>query len=211
MKKYVLLDWDGNLAKTLDIWLSACRAAIEKQGIYKTDEEIGSSFGKFTDHMKQWNVPNIEQAIVDADNIAKKELPEVELYPDALLVLEKLKKRGHKLALVTTSPHENILQLIEKHGLTRIFDVLVAADDVENHKPHPEPLELAIQKLDGNKRDAIMVGDSDKDLGAAKNAGIDSVLFYPNEHKKFYDIKKLREFKPTHVISDFNDLLDITA
>ena len=32
MKQFILLDWDGNLAKTLDIWLNACRAPLEKRG-----------------------------------------------------------------------------------------------------------------------------------------------------------------------------------
>lgn len=74
MKQYVLLDWDGNLAKTLDIWLVACRAAVEKQGISKTDEEIGASFGQFGQHMEMWGVQNIDQAIADADAIAKKRI-----------------------------------------------------------------------------------------------------------------------------------------
>jgi HAD superfamily hydrolase (TIGR01509 family) len=211
MKKYVLLDWDGNLAKTLDIWLKACRMAIENQEVYKSDEEIGSSFGKFADHLEAWGVPNLNKAIDDADTIAKQELPQVELYPDALYVLEELKQRGHKLALVTTSPHENIWHLLEKHHLTEVFDVLVAADDVKNHKPHPEPLETALIRLGGTKDQAIMIGDSDKDIGAANNAGIDSILFYPNEHKKFYDIEKLKELKPTHVVSDFKKIIDIIS
>lgn len=45
-----------------------------------------------------------------------------------------------------------------------------------------------------------MIGDSDKDLGAARNFGIDSVLFYPAEHKKFYDLEKLKELEPTYFL-----------
>lgn len=211
MKKYILLDWDGNLAKTLDIWLHACKQAIETQGIVKTDEEIGSSFGQFSRHMEEWGVPNIEQAINMADEIAKKELPEVELYPDALFVLSTLKTKGKKLALITTSPHENIEILLLKYDLLDTFDVIVAGDDTKNHKPHPEPLEKALSQLGGTKKEAVMIGDSDKDLGAAENAEVDSILFYPDEHKKFYDLKKLKKHNPTYVVNDFKQVIELVG
>ncbi len=54
-----------------------------------------------------------------------------------------------------------------------------------------------------------MIGDSDKDLGAANNFGIDSVLFYPPEHKKFYDIEKLKKLRPTYIVSDLRQILEI--
>lgn len=52
-----------------------------------------------------------------------------------------------------------------------------------------------------------MVGDSSSDIIAAQNAGVDSVLFFPTEHAKFYDIKKLIALKPTHTIKDFRDIV----
>ena len=53
-----------------------------------------------------------------------------------------------------------------------------------------------------------MIGDSDKDLGAARNFGIDSILFYPDEHRKFYNLEKLKELEPTFIIEDFKTILD---
>ena len=38
----------------------------------------------------------------------------------------------------------------------------------------------------------------------------DSVLFYPPEHKKFYDLEKLKELEPTYIFDDFKDVLTIT-
>lgn len=54
--KYILLDWDGNLARTLDIWLRACREVLARRGIQKTDIEIAESFGKFAEYMTVWGV-----------------------------------------------------------------------------------------------------------------------------------------------------------
>ncbi len=204
---YILLDWDGNLAKTLDIWLDATKAVLRAHGISKTDTEVGASFGKMTEHFLEWGIVDPEAAYLEADKIAKRLLPEVELYPDALYVLEELRRAGKAIALITTSPHENIAHLLDKHGMKRYFDVIIAGDDVTHHKPHHEPLEMALVALGGNKEDAVMIGDSDKDVGAARNYGVDSILFFPEAHHKFYDYGKIKALKPTHIVEDFKDIL----
>lgn len=209
MKKYILLDWDGNLAKTLDIWLDAFRVALEKRGLKLSDAEIAASFGSFTQYMEAWGVKDVDEAMEEADTLARQSIPNVELYPDALEVLEALHNDGKQLALITTSPHQNIQHLLEKYNMVRLFQVIVSGDDVTHHKPHPEPLEKALELLGGNKQDAIMIGDSDKDLGAAQNAGVDSILFYPPEHKKFYSMADLKLHNPTHIVKDFREILQI--
>lgn len=207
--KYILLDWDGNLAKTLDIWLDACRIALEKRGVYKSDEEISASFGQFTKYMQEWGITDIEQTITDADVVAKAKLPSVELYPDALEVLQKLHESSHALALITTSSRENVEHLLESHSIANFFQAIVAGDESENHKPHPEPLEKGLELLGGDKESAVMIGDSDKDLGAAQNFGIDSILFYPKEHERFYNLDDLKQHNPTHIVEDFREILDL--
>lgn len=205
---YFLLDWDGNLAKTLDIWLDAIRIVLKNRGIHKNDSELGESIGLFVQYMKDWGVIDPETALEEADHIAKKKLPEVELYPDALTVLDELKKRSKSIALITTSPHENVGHLLIKHDIERYFDAIVGGDDTTLHKPHPEPLEMALELLSGTKERAIMIGDSDKDILAAKNFGIDSGLFFPAEHEKFYDYKKLKSLNPTFTFENFCRVLD---
>lgn len=207
--KYILLDWDGNLAKTLDVWLDACRIALEKRDVYKSDEEIAESFGQFTKYMQAWGIKDVERTILDADAEAKKELPQVELYPDALEVLQKLHSDGYKLALITTSHRGNVEHLLKSHSIDHFFSAIVAGDEVEHHKPHPEPLEKGLELLGGDKASAIMIGDTDKDVGAANNLGIDSILFYPKEHEKFYDLVELKKHNPTYIIEDFRALLDL--
>lgn len=207
--KYILLDWDGNLAKTLDIWLEAFREVLESQGIHKSDNEIAMSFGQFPKYAENWGVADGEQAMQDTDAIAKQRLPKVDLYPDALEVLQKLHETGRKLALISTSHRHNITDLLTSHAIDGYFDAIVSGDETTNHKPHPEPLEIGLKLLGGSKATAVMIGDSDKDLGAAQNAGIDSILFYPEEHKKFYDLEELKSHNPTHIVEDFKEILMI--
>jgi pyrophosphatase PpaX len=207
--KYILLDWDGNLAKTLDIWLEAYREVLVSRGFDIPDKKISASFGDFLSQMQKWGVQDPEQAFKETDVIARRRLPDVELYPDALEVLIKLDDSNKKLALITTSPHANIGHLLQKYDIARLFTSVVAGDDVAHHKPHPEPLEKALKELGGNKQSAVMIGDSDKDIEAASNFGIDSILFYPPEHNKFYDFEALKLLGPTHIVDDFRKILDL--
>jgi phosphoglycolate phosphatase-like HAD superfamily hydrolase len=72
-------------------------------------------------------------------------------------------------------------------------------------------LEIAINEFKATKSDTIMIGDSDKDIGAANNVGIDSVLFFPPEHTHYYDLEEFKNFKPTYIVDDFKKVLDIVG
>ncbi|MGZ6004907.1 MAG: HAD family hydrolase [Candidatus Saccharimonadales bacterium] len=210
--QYILLDWDGNLAKTLDVWLEACRIPLEKRGLKLSDTEIAASFGIFEEQVKKWGLAAEVDTIADeADEIAALKLSHVELYPDALEVLGRLKELGKLTAVVTTSMHSQIKDALSNHNMLGLFDAIIAWDDTTNHKPHAEPIEKALEALGGSKEQAIMVGDTEKDILAGQNAGIDTVLYYPAEHTKFYNYDKLVSHSPTHVIEDFRKLIDIVG
>lgn len=209
MKQYILLDWDGNLAKTLDVWLIAVRITLEKRDIHLADKEIAQCFGKVLEKFPEWGVTDMDDAITEMDHEAHIRMPDVELYPDALFVLEALKKDGKKLALISTSLRANLQKVLDKYDMHYLFDVVMGWEDSKEHKPHPEPLEKALQKLGGTKAKAIMIGDTDNDIVAANRAGIDSILFYPPEHETYYVKDEFVATKPTHVVEDFRQVLDI--
>ncbi|HJP96660.1 MAG TPA: HAD-IIIA family hydrolase [Candidatus Saccharimonadales bacterium] len=209
--QYILLDWDGNLAKTLDIWLAALKAPLIKRGLSFADEEIGANFTIFKERMESLGITDVDAMIAEADEIATREVPNVELYPDAITTLEALHKAGKKIALVTTSRHDQIAPLLAKYELQGWFDEVVCGDDVSHHKPHPGPIEKALELFGAKKEEAVMVGDSASDIVAATNAGVDSILFFPPQHDKFYDIEKLKKLQPTHIIENFIDIVRIAA
>jgi pyrophosphatase PpaX len=60
-------------------------------------------------------------------------------------------------------------------GIERWFDVVVTCDDTAAHKPDPEPILLALERLGVRPEDAAYVGDSPFDVGAARAAGVFAV------------------------------------
>src|SRR5665213_2279514 len=138
--RYILMDWDGNLARTLDIWHAALKLALENRGYHLSDQEIGANFEAFRERFDAKGHDGAEAIIEEAGAIAAGRIPHVELYPDALEVLESLHKSNKKIALVTSSLHKQINPLLKSHNMRHLFDVVVCGDDTRQIKPHAGPI-----------------------------------------------------------------------
>jgi pyrophosphatase PpaX len=100
----------------------------------------------------------------------------LEAFDDLLALLPGLKAEGRKLGIVTAKRHRTVgLALARFPALASAFDVVVGFEDTERHKPDPEPVLLAVERLGGSPEDAVYVGDSPFDIGAAKAAGVFAV------------------------------------
>lgn len=207
--RYILFDWDGSLAKTLDIWLACLKIPLERRGYFLPDKEIGADFSVFRERMKTRELRDINAIIAEAEALAVQKVPEVTLYPHVLEVLQALHRSGKRLALVTTSLHIVIDPLLTRYNMSHLFDAVVCGDDVEQQKPSAEPIETALGLLGGTKENALMIGDSEKDIVAAANAGIDSLLFHSAAHAIFYGIATLQQLYPTFVVQDLREVLTI--
>ncbi len=205
--KTVLFDWDGCLAQSLDMWMDAYRATCTSFDVYPSDEAIAHQFGDwegptaFGVHHER--VDAFMAALVDEMNLS---LPNVALYPGADRLIEALRANGIRIAMITSSTRANVKHATSKNGFDAHFDLIVTADDVDNHKPHPEPLHKAIDVLGSDPTTTVMIGDSAKDIGAAVNAGVDSILTHPPSHDRFYDLAALRLLNPTYVCTSLHEV-----
>lgn len=213
---YILLDWDGNIANTLNLWPDALDEALQKRGFSLTRQQLIESTWGFVDYVtKHTNISpgDAAKAMAEAGEIVVTRSPDVELFPDTLEVLRELKESGKHLALITTSERRMITPALEQYNIAGLFEAIVTDDDIEKteRKPHPKPLLMALKQMGGTPEKAIMVGDRDKDILAAQNTGMDSALFCSAEHQKHYNLEKLLAYKPTYFISEFNELLKIAG
>ncbi|NLJ51356.1 MAG: phosphoglycolate phosphatase [Alcaligenaceae bacterium] len=99
-----------------------------------------------------------------------------QLYPSVTESLATLKNAGFKLGLVTNKAMEFTIPLIEKKGLSDYFDVVIGGDSCEHKKPHPEPVLIALEKLQSTAQTAIFVGDSLNDMKASEAAGVPCLI-----------------------------------
>ncbi len=93
-------------------------------------------------------------------------------YPGAKSALLELHQSGCRLGVVTNKERSLTLRLLDCHGLSKAFEVLVAGGDTPQGKPSPLPLQLALRLAGVAAEDALFVGDSSNDVAASRNAGV---------------------------------------
>jgi phosphoglycolate phosphatase len=83
-----------------------------------------------------------------------------------------LKQRGLKLGVVSTKFRYRIENILKRENLAGSFDIIIGGEDVANHKPHPEGLQTALNRLGYAPAVSLYVGDSVTDAETAKRAGV---------------------------------------
>ena len=107
-------------------------------------------------------------------------------FSETAAVLEKLKKEGYKLALVSNTDCFTTDEVLDKYGLREYFDEIVLSYKVDMLKTNPDMYKLVLEKLDLDKSEALVVGDSlETDINGAKEAGIKAVLVDRRDHRDF--------------------------
>jgi phosphoglycolate phosphatase len=87
-------------------------------------------------------------------------------------VLEGLERIRVPRACVTNKAGRFTFPLLERMGLARYFDVVVCGDQVARGKPDPLPYVTACERLLVSPADALVIGDSQNDVVAARAAGM---------------------------------------
>ncbi len=123
-------------------------------------------------------------------------------FPDAAKVLEYLKSKGVRLAVLTNSGRLAASKSIEKAGLSALFEFILTRDDTATMKPRPEGVAQAASRLGLPPRMTYYVGDSPFDISAAKGAGVRVVSVATGN----YDATRLRAEGADFVISSLSEL-----
>jgi pyrophosphatase PpaX len=101
---------------------------------------------------------------------------ELEAFWEVIEVLPRLRAEGRRLGIVTAKRRATVgLAFSRLPSLEANFDVVITSDDTERHKPFPDPILAAVDRLGVAPGDAAYVGDSPFDVRAAKAAGVYAV------------------------------------
>ncbi|HET6960935.1 MAG TPA: HAD-IA family hydrolase [Terriglobia bacterium] len=90
-------------------------------------------------------------------------------------VLPELRDRGYALGVVTSKSRQFAERGLRLCSLWEFINVFISMDDTTRHKPHPEPLLSALEKLQVMPKQAVYVGDSRHDMQAGRAAGMRTV------------------------------------
>lgn len=93
------------------------------------------------------------------------------VFEDTPRVIRLLRGEGVSLGIVSTKFRYRIETILRRAGLLEHFDVIVGGEDVSRHKPDPEGILIAIERI-GVNQSTMYVGDSLTDAEAAMRAGV---------------------------------------
>lgn len=189
-KKAILLDFDGTAAPTLGLWVSAWRGTLAFFDVHvDQDEAKRICFSEdLRDFLPKHSIPYQEFMEVIWP-IANELMASTNPYEGFHEFVEGTEESEYELAIVSNSRRDTILPILDSWNVTTKFSAIVTLDDVPEGrgKPHPDPINLALQRLTVPPENAFMVGDSTADVKAARSAGVRGVVIYHNENRNYHD------------------------
>ncbi|WP_457747237.1 HAD family hydrolase [Sulfurimonas sp.] len=194
----ILFDLDGTLIDSTEAILESFHKAFDlHNALHPSDESIKALIGHPLDVMFSELGINQEK-VWDYVTTYKEHYREISTQKTELLSNAKeavnLASEFASLGIVTTKTGKYSQVLMEHFGLMNKFKVLIGREHVQNPKPHAEPIYKALEAFNiQNNEELWMIGDTQLDLVAAKNAGINSIGVlsgYDNEEtlKQFTDV-----------------------
>jgi pyrophosphatase PpaX len=220
----ILFDLDGTLIDSTDLILRCFQHSWETVcGFNHSREALLQTFGTpLRDAMQRLlvaartsdpvgysgevNNGTIEQLLIEyrSYNVANHDLL-ARPFERTREVLSELRRRGYLISVVTSKSRELGLRGLRLFSLDSLIDSAVFLEDTAVHKPHPEPILAALQRLSEVAQAAAYVGDSRHDIVAARAAGVRSVAALWGPAPRL----ELESERPDFAAESITDLLEL--
>jgi HAD superfamily hydrolase (TIGR01549 family) len=172
----VLFDWDGTLVDSAEVSYRCYQRLFAEYGIAFDRQQFERTYSPNWHHT--YVAVRLPTEIWDEADMRWVEhyaREQTELVPHARDALDRLREAGLRLALVTSGDRGRVSRELDRLGLTALFDGVTCAGDTAGRKPDPEPLLLALRRLDVRPAAAAYVGDSPEDVEMARRAAVYAV------------------------------------
>ncbi len=194
----VIFDFDYTLADSSPGVIECINFALREMGLDHVSDEaacrtiglsLAETFLALGEHHEPQRCDEFHQLFVErAEEVM---VQGTVLYESVPATVEALRERGLRLGIVSTKYRRRINEVLKREALLHGFQVVIGGDDVEQHKPHPQGLFEAIERLECSPSSVLYVGDSVVDAELAKRAGVPLVIVLsgvtPRDHFDNYD------------------------
>ena len=210
----ILFDLDGTLVDTAPDLMRAHNHVMKKFGYpTKSTDEIRNLVGQGAGAMLGRSIwgqakkefgkvqdKNVKEAMVRdfVDFYAKNIVNESTLINGVKDFLIWAKEKNISMGVCTNKQEHLAVDLLKKIGIYDFFEYVAGHNTFDYCKPDPRHLTSVIEILNGDIKKSLMIGDSETDANAAKDAGIPVILLEDG-----YTEKKITEIYHNHLIKDF--------
>lgn len=209
----VLFDLDGTLIDSIELILKSAHYAFTKCGLpVPSRAEWTTGIGRPLPVMFRHFAPGGEEDVPGLI-LAYREFQManhdalVTAYSGVPDMLTTLAKRGHPMAIVTSKTDALAARGLAHTGIDKFFDTIVGMDSCQRHKPDPEPVRIALERLGYSAGEAWFVGDSIHDMESGNAAGVATVgaLWGP------FGEEDLAPSKPKHLAQRVEDVIGLVS
>ena len=192
MKKAIIFDYDGVLVDSFPSVHKAYLKICEK--LNKKCPSDLEDFKKIYGYSSKDLMKNLDISGNDVDKanlIYKREIVKIDspLFNGIKEVVEKLSKK-HSLVLISSSPREEVMQKLDRGGLSNKFKLIFASDKL-GPMGKSAAIEKTIEELNLNPEEIIMIGDRTIDYDEGFSAGIPSENIIIVDYGWGYDKEKI--------------------
>ena len=182
----VMYDLDGTLLDTADEIAQAVNLTLNEFGLESVSvDQVRNWIGHGTGWLmkRAWEEQKGSADTVsdaDWDKVMKRFVHHYEAtagttstpFPHVLETLRKARDYGVKQAVVTNKERRFADRILEKHGLTDQFDLVICGDSLSVKKPNPAVITHCLNTLGATQGESLFIGDSEIDVSTAKAAGV---------------------------------------
>ncbi len=220
LNQTILFDLDGTLVDTTNLilqcfdhsWQSVCGRVPSRESLLETfGIPLREAMRRLLVDSKETMTSSVRDEFTDrllteyrSFNVANHDLM-ARPFDGAQETVSKLRARDYRIGVVTSKSREIALRGLKLCGLDAMIDTAIFLEDTSRHKPDPEPIRLALERLNARREAAAYVGDSLHDIEAGRRAGVRTVgaLWGPALPGA------LESAAPDHLAASFDQLLDI--
>jgi pyrophosphatase PpaX len=202
----VLFDFDGTLVDSGAIILASFKHAARTVLNRDVEEEqiaalVGGS--SLYDQMRVLDAARVDELVHAYREHNRPLHDELQAFEGVEDLVATLSGEGRKLGIVTAKRRRTVQLAFETIPIEHLFDVVVAGDETERQKPHPEPLLRALAQLQARAATAAYVGDSPFDIQAAKAGGLTAIAA---TWGRIHNRERLEAEEPDHIVETTEEL-----
>lgn len=213
MYKCCMCDLDGTLINTIYALTYTINLTLKKYGLGPIEDEqtkvfVGDGYQKFVERALRYcgdvELAHREDALMTYDALFKEHcLYRIEAYDGMKELLDALKAKGIKIAVVTNKSHDRAIENVEIVFGKDYFDRITGEQEGVRCKPDPAMALGTAKALGVDPSECLYFGDTNTDMKTGINAGMDTVGVLWG----FRDREELEAFHPKYIIERPGDIL----
>ncbi|MGB2962525.1 MAG: HAD-IA family hydrolase [Anaerolineales bacterium] len=172
--KGLFLDLDGTLINSAPMVYEVMKELFQKHNLGPISKSMMAKFAGLPPKLFFDTLDHNRKDLFLEETVAleKKHRALAPPYPEVTSLISTISDNGYPLAVISSQSGLEMDLVKISYDFAPRIDFWISADDVQNHKPHPEGIQIALDFFNISPDKILFVGDTEYDIKAGKSAGV---------------------------------------